>query len=86
MYPDVEGGPLVYMALCIPLGLARRTEWSYGSDNLLVLPYNYKRFAFSKFTAVGSHTRITLFGPSLFLLFSKYLTLICSWLTDTDIN
>lgn len=28
------GGPLVYMALCVPLGLARRDEWSYGTDDL----------------------------------------------------
>lgn len=31
-----EGGPLLYMALCIPLGLAGTNEWSYGSDSLLV--------------------------------------------------
>ena len=24
------------MAICIPLGLARRDEWSYGNDDLLV--------------------------------------------------
>ena len=31
-----EGGPLLYMALCVPLGLTRTNEWSYGNDNLLV--------------------------------------------------
>ena len=31
-----EGGPLLYMALCVPLGLVRTNEWSYGNDNLLV--------------------------------------------------
>ena len=28
------GGPLLYMALCIPLGLARTDDWSYGSDDM----------------------------------------------------
>ena len=35
----VTGGPLLYMALCIPLGLARKHEWSYGSDYSLVESY-----------------------------------------------
>ena len=28
------GVPLLYMVLCIPLGLARTDEWSYGSDDV----------------------------------------------------
>ena len=32
-----SGGPLLYMAVCIPLGLARTNEWSYGNDDLLVV-------------------------------------------------
>lgn len=32
-----SGGPLLYMAVCIPLGLARTDEWSYGNDDLLVV-------------------------------------------------
>ena len=28
------GAPLLYMILCIPLGLARTDEWSYGSDDV----------------------------------------------------
>ncbi|XP_065916199.1 adhesion G protein-coupled receptor L4-like isoform X2 [Dysidea avara] len=34
------GGPLLYMILCVPLGLARRNEWSYGSDDFCWLTYN----------------------------------------------
>lgn len=33
------GCPLVYMALCIPLGLARQSEWSYGNDAFCWLTY-----------------------------------------------
>ena len=70
---NVEGCPLVYMALCIPLGLARQSEWSYGNDTMLVLPYNYKRVCcIYKSIAVGLHTRITLFGPLLLLFFLFY--------------
>ena len=69
-----EGGPLLYMALCIPLGLARTNEWSYGSDNLLVpymLQFSMNTITFAISTAVGSHTMITSFGYSL-LLFSLF--------------
>ena len=31
---SLPGGPLLYMALCIPLGLARTDKWSYGSDDV----------------------------------------------------
>lgn len=34
------GGPLLYMVLCIPLGLARTDKWSYGSDDVCWLTYD----------------------------------------------
>ncbi|XP_065909477.1 latrophilin-like protein LAT-2 [Dysidea avara] len=33
------GGPLLYMIMCVPLGLARTDEWSYGSDSFCWLTY-----------------------------------------------
>ncbi|XP_065910728.1 serine-rich adhesin for platelets-like [Dysidea avara] len=33
------GGPLLYMILCIPLGLGRSDKWSYGSEDLCWLTY-----------------------------------------------
>ncbi|XP_065911955.1 adhesion G protein-coupled receptor L3-like isoform X2 [Dysidea avara] len=34
------GGPLLYMIMCVPLGLARTDEWSYGSDDVCWLTYD----------------------------------------------
>ncbi|XP_065912743.1 adhesion G protein-coupled receptor E3-like isoform X2 [Dysidea avara] len=34
------GGPLLYMIMCVPLGLARTNEWSYGSDDVCWLTYD----------------------------------------------
>ena len=34
MCTHTVGGPLLYMIMCVPLGLARTDEWSYGSDDV----------------------------------------------------
>ena len=28
------GGPFMYMIFCIPLGLGKEDEWSYGNDEM----------------------------------------------------
>ena len=37
MICSYSGSPLLYMGVCVPLGLVRTDEWSYGNDDLLVV-------------------------------------------------